>query len=380
MHSHFLSRRSRRFGGFVVLGIILVAWGAPSAEAAAATSSLATAAVGKSPAAATSAPIVLDSDLSVFFPPKQHDGNAASAYVRAFEIFDADRDRVRYQDQWDVLLERQSVRAALELITSGGLCKSCDLLPFLPDDLDRATKFPYLVETQDLAKLLSVRADRELAAKQAEAALATGQTLMAFGCHLRASALVLTQDVQGLAVERLAVSTLRKALGRHADTVTSAKLTVVEQLLDASQRFIADEVSSHSAQGAPSFSSDLAWLRSPYPVLRCEAILNMAQATFPRSVLVKPTPTIDLLKFLKKLEGATTTSKVTIRREEVEARIQWPRKGVRGGLMPENVQQLREALGPVAQSDPDNRVRTLARRFLDALVEPKPTPAAEKKK
>jgi hypothetical protein len=327
---------------------------------------------------ATSASLVRDGDLSIFFPEKQRDGNAASAYVRAFEIFNADRDRVRYRDKWDVLLERRSMRAALEQITSGALCKPCDFLPLLPDDLSRSTKFPYLVETQVLAKLLAVRADRELAAKQREAALATARTLMAFGRHLRGSALVLTQDIQGIAIERLAVDSLWKGLGREADAVTSAKLTAVELLLDTGQGFIADAITSHSAKGTPSFSDDLGWLQSPYAVLRCEAILNMAQATLPSSVLVKPTPAIDLYALARKLDAATTASKLKIQRSDVEARIQWPRKGVRSDVLPEDVRRVREILTPLAQSDPEQRVRVLAQRLLDALIEPKPTPVPPK--
>jgi hypothetical protein len=315
-----------------------------------------------------------DGDLSVFFPAGTRDSNAAAAYTRAFEIFAADRDRLKYRDQWDVLLQRRSLRAALDQIASGTLCRSCDFLPFLPDDLSRSTKFPYLLDTQELARLLAARADRELTANQRESALATARTLMAFGRHLRASALVLTQEVQGVAIERLAVSWFRKAYGPKADAATSAKLNVVARLLDGAQEFVADAVTSHSAKGESGFPEDLAWLRSPVSVLRCEAILNMAQATLPPSVLVKPTPGIDLSSFLQKISQATTASKVQIRRDEVEARIQWPRKGVRGEVTAADVRRLREALAPIAQSDPEPRVRVLAQRLLDALVEPKPLP------
>jgi len=342
-----------------------------SSAAPAATSSSAPAA--SRPTTSPALPLG-DGDLSVFFPAGTRDSNAAAAYTRAFEIFAADRDRLKYRDQWDVLLQRRSLRAALDQIASGTLCRSCDFLPFLPDDLSRSTKFPYLLDTQELARLLAARAGRELAANQREPALATARTLMAFGRHLRASALVLTQEVQGIAIERLAMSSFRKVYGPKADAATSAKLNVVARLLDGAQEFVADAVTSHSAKGESGFPEDLAWLRSPVSVLRCEAILNMAQAALPPSVLVKPTPDIDLSSFLQKLSQATTASKVQIRREEVEARIQWPRKGVRGEVTAADVRRLREALAPVAQSDPEPRVRVLAQRLLDALVEPKPLP------
>jgi hypothetical protein len=342
--------------------------------AVAATSQTMTVAKGESRPTTPPVAVLRDADLSMFFPPKSHEGNAASAYMRAFEVFDADRDRARLKNQWDVLLERRSIVAALEQITSGALCRSCDFLPFLPDDLSRSSKFPYLLDTQVLAKLLARRAERERMAKQRESALATARTLMSFGRHLRGSALVLSQEVQGLAIERLAAATFRDILAHDADAVTSAKLTAIGQLLDASQGFVAEAVSAHAAKGEPSFADDLAWLRSPNPVLRCEAILNMAQATLPTPVLIKPTPELNLYALVQKLDQATTASKVRIRREDVETRIQWPRKGVRSGVATEDVRTVREALAPVAQSDPDQRVRVLAQRLLDALIEPKATP------
>jgi len=358
---------------------ILAAWLTLSTMVGAATSPTTRATTPTVRAEKTSPTLLRDADLSMFFPATQHDGNAASAYSQAFAIYSADRDRTLLRDQWDALLERRSMRAALEQITSGALCRSCDFLPFLPDDLSRRTKFPYLVETQSLAKLLSTRFERELSsgqpaeAGQREAALATARTLMAFGRHLRASAMVLGQEVQGVAIERLAASCFRKALVRDADAVTSAKLTVVEQLLEWTQSSIADAVSSHSAAGAPALSADLAWLRSGHPVLRCEAILNMAQAALPSSVLVKPTPALDFHALFQTLDQATTPSIVHIQREDFETKIKWPRQGVRPGLRAEDVRRLREILAPVAESDPDGRVRVLAQRLLDALVEPEPT-------
>jgi len=365
--------RFRAFAGLMMLAVGTLL----SAKAWAATSPTVTAPDPTSRPTTTSVPLIRDGDLSIFFPAKQRSGNAASAYVRAFDIFDADRDRLRFGDKYDALLKHGPMRAALEWITSGSLCKSSDFLPYLPDDLSRTTKFPYLIETLVLAKLLSVRADRELAANQREAALATGRTLMAFGRHLRASALVRDQEIQGITIEWLAVAVFQKAYSREADAVTSGKLTAVEHLLKASRDFLDEAATSHSAKGRPAFSADLAWLRSPHPVMRCEAILNMAQASLPSSVLIKPTPTIDDRLLLQRLEGATTTSKVRIRREEVEVKIEWPRKGVRRDVTPEDARRLREVLAPVAQSDPDQRVRTLARRFLDTLAEPKPTPAPQ---
>jgi len=326
-------------------------------------------------AGTTTAPLIRDADVGLFFPPRQHEGNAASAYVKAFESYDADRERTRYWEKWDLLLERRSMRTALDQITSGELCKSCDFLPFLPDDLSRASKFPYLVETSVLAKLLSKRFERELAAGRRDEALATARTLMAFGRHLRGSALVLSQDLQGLACERLAVGCFRSAYGPKTDTATSAKLALITELLDRSQQFIQDARTEHRAAGPTAFSADLQWLHSPHPVLRSEAIISMAQQTFPPPVLIKPTPSIDIGALLQKFSSATTGTKIRVRREEVEAKIRWPRKGVRAEVTAEDVKKLREALEPLAQSDPDHRVKVLAQRFLDALVEPPPAPA-----
>ena len=355
--------------------VALFVWLAFSASAIAATSQTVTKADGKRGAGQTTEPLVRDSDVSMFFPPKPREGNAASAYTRAFELFNMDRERTRYFEQWDLLLERPLIRKALDQITSGAQCQSCDFIPYLPDDLSRSSKFPYLVETTQLPKLLSKRFDREMADKQKKEALATARALMAFGRHLRGSALVFDQEIQGIAIEWLAVSCFRRAYGPSVDTVTSAKMTLMTRLLEASRDFIRDAKTSHAAAGG-GFSADLGWLRSSYPVLRCEAIIHIAQQTFPDSVLIKPTPAIDIGALLEKLEQATTLTKARIRREEVETKIRWPRKGVGSNVTAEDVQRLREVLEPAAQSDPDWRVRVLAKRFLDSLVEPKPTPRA----
>ncbi|MCX8037080.1 MAG: hypothetical protein N3D11_08565 [Candidatus Sumerlaeia bacterium] len=324
----------------------------------------------------TPPPLPIQADLSIFFPPKGREGNAASAYIRAFELYRADRDRTKYTGQWDVLLQRKPMRMALDQITSGALCKRCDFIPFLPDDLSRSTKFPYLVESQVLARLLAQRFERELEAKQTTAALDTARILMAFGRHLRMSAMVLSQDVQGLACERLAVTCFAKAVGPTADADTSAKISVVLRMLDSNQQWIADELLVHRGSAPVGFSADLRWLRSSHPVLRCEAILNMAQETLPPTVLIKPTPVIDIRLLVKKMEEATSPSALRLRPEDVEIKARWPRKGVRADLSARDIQRLREALAPVAANDPDIRPRTLAKRLLDALVDvpapPKP--------
>lgn len=358
----------------VAVALILTAHAAAQAEATSPTRLLESAAAKARPTTPSAAG---DADLSMFFPPRQRDCNAAASYTRAFEIFRADRDRVRYGEQWNLLLDRPFMRAALDLVTSAARCASCDFIPFLPDDLDRASKFPYLVETQVLAKLLAVRTRGLLAAGRRDEALATARTLMAFGRHLRMSALVLSAEIQGLAIERLAIACFREILS-DADPVTSAKLRAIEALLDGTQQYIADQVSSHSAAGVPAFSADLAWLRSPHPVLRCEAILNIAYQALPRRVLVKPTPTIDLGTLLRRLEATTSPQMLRLRREEFLTRIDWPRRGVRPGLTLEDYKRLRDAVEPLARSDPDHRVRALTNRLLEALVEPKPTPEVPK--
>jgi len=374
--------RLRRFATILAALGLSAFFPIPSSPAAApsATSPTVAATGGTTTPAGRAAPrpLVRNADLSMFFPKQERTGNAAKEYIRAFDLYNADRDHTKYLGQWDVLLQRRAMRAALALITSGSKCAKCDFTPFEPDDLDRSSKFPYLVETQTLARLLGERVERELAAGERDKALETARTIMAFGRHLRSSAYVLSQEIQGIAIENLAVAKFRKIYGENADEETSAKLKAMEYLLGATRQYIADEISSHSAVGTPAFSADLAWLRSPHPVLRCEAILNIAQHSLPRSVLVKPTPTIDLNTLLHKLERATTGSKIRITREEVETKIVWPRRGVRSGVSYEDVRRVREILTPVARSDPDPRVRILARRLLDSLIEPPPAPRPAK--
>lgn len=322
-----------------------------------------------------SATVVADYDVSMFFPEQQRPANAASAYILAFRLLNADR-RPEVDDlEWADMLERPLVRRALDEITSGARCASCDLIPHLPDDLSRATKFPYLFETQAFAKLLSARCDVELERNDREAAMETARTLAAFGRHLRQSALVLSQEVQGIVLQRLAVNQFQKILANDADGATSAKLTTLRQLLDWSQGLIADQVTSHSAMG-DGLSADREWLQSPYPVFRCEAIINIAEATFPGDVLRKPEPPITLRTVMEEM-ALTSTSTIKLRKDAFpDYRIKWPRKGVRSTVRREDVQMLRELLKPVAQNDPAPRVRVLAQRVLDSLIEPKPTPAA----
>lgn len=315
-------------------------------------------------------PVVRDGDISFFFPSQRREANAAAAYTRAFETYNADRERTRARGNLQLLLQRRTIQKAMDWITSGSLCRSCDFLPYLPDDLSHTTKFPYVLEAQRLAKLLALRFDRLLATGQREAAHDVARTLMAFGQHLRGSALVLGQEITGLAIERLAAASFQKALAHQADAVTSAKLMVVQRLLDAAQEYIIDQKTSHTAAGG-GFTADQAWLRSPHAVLRCEAILNMAQATLPQSVLVKPTPSLSLNQILRKLDQAKPGSTMTLRREEFETKIEWPRKGLRVEITADDLRALRAIVQPVAQSDPDRRVRVLAQRLLDSLGEPR---------
>ena len=356
-----------------VLGMTALVHAAVPQPRSAGADAITSGAISSAAAAKETRPLVRDADLSFFFPPQQRDGNAAAAYSRAFEIFGADRERTSARGQPERLLERPAMQAALELITSSAVCRSCDFLPFLPDDMSRTTKFPYLHETQTLARLLGLQFDRLLAAGKRPAALAVARTLMAFGRHLRGSALVLSQDLQGLAIERLATVSFEQALAGTTDAVTLAKLVAVQRLLDGTQNAIADEVASHTTAGH-GFTADQAWLRSSHPVLRCEAILNMAQATLPESVLVKPTPSLSLTEIMRTLDQATTGSTVTLRREQFETKIQWPRKGVRLGVTAEDLRVLRGLIEPLAQSDPDGRVRILARRLLDSLGDAAPAP------
>jgi hypothetical protein len=315
--------------------------------------------------------------LSIFFTRNPRTNcNAASAYMQAFELYGLDRDlpKLTNQQLYGEMLKRQLVRAAVVQVTSGTDCRPVDFLPYLPDDLSRQTKFPYLEETQVLAKLLDTILEMERQANRADMAVRSAQILMSFGRHLRESALVVSQELQGIAIERLAARQFRRLLA-DKDPATSAKLALIERLLDQAQTQISDTVTSHRLMGE-GLSADLVYLQSRIPVFRCEAILNMAAMTFPPEVLIKPTPGVDLQEIVKRLDEAKATSatKLSFSRKEFERRISWPRRGVREGVALDEVRTLRKTLEPVAKSDPDRRVRVLAQRFLNALVDPAPTP------
>jgi len=322
----------------------------------------------------TTASLKIDADLSFFFPPQRLAGNAAEAYTRAFTLYNIDRDRTKYGEQWDVQLQRPIIQRMLDHVTSGALHKTADFLPFLPDDLARQTKFPYLGETHGLARLLDARSERALARGARDEALRDARALMAFGRHLRESALVLSQELQGVTIERLAARRFRALLG-DANPLARAKLDAIEGSLNVAQTFIADVTTSHALAGR-GLKADLAWLSSPIPVLRTEAIINMAHAVLPPDVLLKPTPRIDALELLAKYEEATTETRRQMRVDQFKRAVPWPRRGVLDGFDPKDILLLRKVLSVSARSDPDRRVRALAQRLLDALeVPPAATPA-----
>ncbi len=289
-----------------------------------------------------------DLEISPFLPTQKETDNAAIHYIQALDYYTQDKEAITAGKNFKQLSQRPLMVKAMAKVFDGARYKQCDFRIKYPPPADLIARPDLdLYAFQNLARIMACSLTQYVAKQDFDTAKQIARSIVALGSHLRRSSYFSAQASFGMWIEKFGIQQsldIAQATNNHDDEEMASRLltnaTKIESMCKAKLSLVKKDYP----------------FRDPLPSIPASArelLINLEDA--------EPIFRIEGLQIIGTLYNTKYDDDPTLELAKDPNFVAFKNS------RPKDLLVIRAKVSELAASDPDSRVREVAKLVLDVL-------------